>query len=129
MDPAGDRAASCRIPRQALGGAVQLAGRGACSCAAQASSRRRGRGRAQAPAAAAAAAFDLSPSSSRPTSTSTSCARTGPRRSSATKSDAYNRIKLFREHPGESRFAGVGHIKSNILMLGPTGAGKTYPSS
>jgi endopeptidase Clp ATP-binding regulatory subunit ClpX len=38
----------------------------------------------------------------------------------------YNRIKLFREHPGESRFAGVGHIKSNILMLGPTGVGKTY---
>ena len=38
----------------------------------------------------------------------------------------YNRIKLFREHPGESRFSGVGHIKSNILMLGPTGVGKTY---
>jgi len=38
----------------------------------------------------------------------------------------YNRIKLFREHPGESRFAGVGTIKSNILMLGPTGVGKTY---
>ena len=38
----------------------------------------------------------------------------------------YNRIKLFREHPGESRFAGVGQIKSNILMLGPTGVGKTY---
>jgi endopeptidase Clp ATP-binding regulatory subunit ClpX len=38
----------------------------------------------------------------------------------------YNRIKLFREHPGESRFAGVGNIKSNILMLGPTGVGKTY---
>jgi ATP-dependent Clp protease ATP-binding subunit ClpX len=38
----------------------------------------------------------------------------------------YNRVKLFREHPGESRFAGVGNIKSNILMLGPTGVGKTY---
>ena len=38
----------------------------------------------------------------------------------------YNRVKLFREHPGESRFAGVGQIKSNILMLGPTGVGKTY---
>ncbi len=38
----------------------------------------------------------------------------------------YNRVKLFRAQPGESRFAGVGHIKSNILMLGPTGVGKTY---
>jgi endopeptidase Clp ATP-binding regulatory subunit ClpX len=38
----------------------------------------------------------------------------------------YNRIQLFRKHSGESRFAGVGQIKSNILMLGPTGVGKTY---
>jgi len=38
----------------------------------------------------------------------------------------YNRIKLFRDHPEASRFTGVGHIKSNILMLGPTGVGKTY---
>jgi endopeptidase Clp ATP-binding regulatory subunit ClpX len=38
----------------------------------------------------------------------------------------YNRIKLLEEHPGSSRFSGVGQIKSNILMAGPTGVGKTY---
>jgi endopeptidase Clp ATP-binding regulatory subunit ClpX len=38
----------------------------------------------------------------------------------------YNRIKLLEEHPGSSRFSGVGQIKSNILMIGPTGVGKTY---
>jgi len=38
----------------------------------------------------------------------------------------YNRIKLLEAHPGSSRFSGVGQIKSNILMIGPTGVGKTY---
>jgi endopeptidase Clp ATP-binding regulatory subunit ClpX len=38
----------------------------------------------------------------------------------------YHRIKLLEEHPGSSRFSGVGQIKSNILMIGPTGVGKTY---
>jgi endopeptidase Clp ATP-binding regulatory subunit ClpX len=38
----------------------------------------------------------------------------------------YNRIKLLEEDAGSSRFSGVGQIKSNILMIGPTGVGKTY---
>jgi endopeptidase Clp ATP-binding regulatory subunit ClpX len=38
----------------------------------------------------------------------------------------YNRIKLLQDHPESSRYSGVGQIKSNILMLGPTGVGKTY---
>jgi len=38
----------------------------------------------------------------------------------------YNRIKLLEDHAGSSRFSGVGQIKSNILMIGPTGVGKTY---
>jgi endopeptidase Clp ATP-binding regulatory subunit ClpX len=38
----------------------------------------------------------------------------------------YNRINLLRDHPESSRYSGVGQIKSNILMLGPTGVGKTY---
>ncbi len=38
----------------------------------------------------------------------------------------YNRIKLLRDHPDSSRYSGVGQIKSNILMMGPTGVGKTY---
>ena len=38
----------------------------------------------------------------------------------------YNRIKLLRDHPESSRFSGVGQVKSNILMIGPTGVGKTY---
>jgi ATP-dependent protease Clp ATPase subunit len=27
---------------------------------------------------------------------------------------------------GRNRYEGVGHIKNNILMIGPTGVGKTY---
>lgn len=38
----------------------------------------------------------------------------------------YNRINLLRGHPESSRYSGVGQIKSNILMIGPTGVGKTY---
>jgi endopeptidase Clp ATP-binding regulatory subunit ClpX len=38
----------------------------------------------------------------------------------------YNRINLLRDHPEPTRYSGVGQIKSNILMIGPTGVGKTY---
>jgi endopeptidase Clp ATP-binding regulatory subunit ClpX len=38
----------------------------------------------------------------------------------------YNRVKRSRARAETSRFAGVGQIKSNILMVGPTGVGKTY---
>ena len=37
----------------------------------------------------------------------------------------YNRMKLDREDPEFSR-KNVGHIKNNILLIGPTGVGKTY---
>jgi len=36
----------------------------------------------------------------------------------------YNRIKYFLERGKEP--AGVGAIKNNIIMIGPTGVGKTY---
>jgi ATP-dependent Clp protease ATP-binding subunit ClpX len=38
----------------------------------------------------------------------------------------FNRIKFTEMTKGRSRFDGVGHIKNNILMIGPTGVGKTY---
>ena len=37
----------------------------------------------------------------------------------------YNRMKLDHEDPEFSR-KNVGHIKNNILLIGPTGVGKTY---
>jgi endopeptidase Clp ATP-binding regulatory subunit ClpX len=38
----------------------------------------------------------------------------------------FNRIKFTEMTQGRNRYEGVGHIKSNILMIGPTGVGKTY---
>jgi len=37
----------------------------------------------------------------------------------------FNRVKRSHEHP-ESEDAMVGNIKNNVLMMGPTGVGKTY---
>ncbi len=38
----------------------------------------------------------------------------------------FNRIKFTEMTKGKTRYEGVGHIKNNILMVGPTGVGKTY---
>jgi len=38
----------------------------------------------------------------------------------------FNRIKFTELTQGRNRYDGVGHIKNNILMIGPTGVGKTY---
>lgn len=38
----------------------------------------------------------------------------------------FNRIKFTEMRQGKTRYEGVGHIKNNILMVGPTGVGKTY---
>ncbi len=38
----------------------------------------------------------------------------------------FNRIKFTEMTHGKNRYEGVGHIKNNILMIGPTGVGKTY---
>ncbi len=38
----------------------------------------------------------------------------------------FNRIKFTELTQGRNRYEGVGHIKNNILMVGPTGVGKTY---
>ena len=38
----------------------------------------------------------------------------------------FNRIKFTEQTKGRNRYEGVGHIKNNILMIGPTGVGKTY---
>ncbi len=38
----------------------------------------------------------------------------------------FNRIKFTEMTQGRNRYDGVGHIKNNILMIGPTGVGKTY---
>ena len=38
----------------------------------------------------------------------------------------FNRIKFTEMTKGRNRYEGVGHIKKNILMIGPTGVGKTY---
>jgi endopeptidase Clp ATP-binding regulatory subunit ClpX len=38
----------------------------------------------------------------------------------------FNRIQFTETRKGKTRYEGVGHIKNNILMVGPTGVGKTY---
>jgi ATP-dependent Clp protease ATP-binding subunit ClpX len=38
----------------------------------------------------------------------------------------FNRIRFTEHTKGRNRYDGVGHIKNNILMVGPTGVGKTY---
>src|SRR5512137_1145440 len=38
----------------------------------------------------------------------------------------FNRIKFTEITKGRNRYEGVGQIKNNILMIGPTGVGKTY---
>ncbi|MCF8061552.1 MAG: AAA family ATPase [Deltaproteobacteria bacterium] len=38
----------------------------------------------------------------------------------------FNRIKQLKQTGDKRRTAGVGMIKNNVLMIGPTGVGKTY---
>jgi len=38
----------------------------------------------------------------------------------------FNSIQYTELNKGRSRYEGVGYIKNNILMVGPTGVGKTY---
>ena len=38
----------------------------------------------------------------------------------------FNRIRHLKRHAGKNRTVGVGMIKNNVLMIGPTGVGKTY---
>jgi endopeptidase Clp ATP-binding regulatory subunit ClpX len=38
----------------------------------------------------------------------------------------FNRIKHLRARGGKKKTVGVGMIKNNVLMIGPTGVGKTY---
>ncbi len=38
----------------------------------------------------------------------------------------FNRIRYFQEHGDSADREGVGRIKNNILLIGPTGVGKTY---
>jgi endopeptidase Clp ATP-binding regulatory subunit ClpX len=38
----------------------------------------------------------------------------------------FNRINFLEKLKRSSRFEGVGNIKNNIIMIGPTGVGKTY---
>ena len=38
----------------------------------------------------------------------------------------FNRIKHFNQQSNKKKSAGVGMIKNNVLMIGPTGVGKTY---
>lgn len=38
----------------------------------------------------------------------------------------FNRIKHLKRHSGRKKTVGVGMIKNNVLMIGPTGVGKTY---
>ncbi len=38
----------------------------------------------------------------------------------------FNRIKHSKKSAGTNRSSGVGMIKNNVLMIGPTGVGKTY---
>ena len=38
----------------------------------------------------------------------------------------FNRIKYWEEHKEREKYDRVGMIKNNIIMIGPTGVGKTY---
>ncbi len=38
----------------------------------------------------------------------------------------FNRVKHFKNTKGRGKSSGVGMIKNNVLMIGPTGVGKTY---
>jgi ATP-dependent Clp protease ATP-binding subunit ClpX len=38
----------------------------------------------------------------------------------------FNRIKHFKKYSEKKKSTGVGMIKNNVLMIGPTGVGKTY---
>ena len=38
----------------------------------------------------------------------------------------FNRIRYFQEHGDGADREGIGRIKNNILLIGPTGVGKTY---
>jgi len=38
----------------------------------------------------------------------------------------FNRIRHLKKHAGKKKTVGVGMIKNNVLMIGPTGVGKTY---
>jgi len=38
----------------------------------------------------------------------------------------FNRIKHFKKQSSKTKSSGVGMIKNNVLMIGPTGVGKTY---
>jgi len=38
----------------------------------------------------------------------------------------FNRVKMFELQNKNKRYEGVGEIKNNILMIGPTGVGKTF---
>jgi ATP-dependent Clp protease ATP-binding subunit ClpX len=38
----------------------------------------------------------------------------------------FNRIKYLKQQEGKKKAVGVGMIKNNVLMIGPTGVGKTY---
>ena len=38
----------------------------------------------------------------------------------------FNRIRYFHEKGGSDDREGIGRIKSNIILIGPTGVGKTY---
>jgi endopeptidase Clp ATP-binding regulatory subunit ClpX len=38
----------------------------------------------------------------------------------------FNRIRYYNEHGGLDDREGIGRIKNNIILIGPTGVGKTY---
>jgi len=38
----------------------------------------------------------------------------------------FNRIEYLKKHAGKKKTVGVGMIKNNVIMIGPTGVGKTY---
>jgi len=38
----------------------------------------------------------------------------------------FNRVRMFELHNKGKRHDGIGEIKNNIMMIGPTGVGKTF---